>query len=113
MTGLAVPELLRVSHIKRWANSEGEERLNPANALLLAPHLDAAFDRGLASFDDSGNRLFSPILNCEHQQCLGLLPGRLTKPPCAEQRAFLAWHRAEVFRRRENSCYLAEAALHP
>ncbi|MDC0682621.1 HNH endonuclease signature motif containing protein [Sorangium atrum] len=47
MTGLAVPALLRASHIKPWADCETDaERLDVYNGILLAPHLDAAFDRG-------------------------------------------------------------------
>ena len=47
MTGLDVPELLRASHIKPWADCGTDaERLDVFNGLLLAPHLDAAFDAG-------------------------------------------------------------------
>ncbi|HEY3452544.1 MAG TPA: HNH endonuclease signature motif containing protein [Myxococcales bacterium] len=47
VTGLAVPELLRASHIKPWADCETDaERLDVYNGLLLAPHPHAAFDRG-------------------------------------------------------------------
>ena len=46
VTGLAIPELLKASHIKPWKDSTDEERLDIFNGLLLAPHLDAAFDRG-------------------------------------------------------------------
>jgi len=47
VTGLAVPELLRASHIKPWADCETDaERLDVYNGFLLAPHLDAAFDLG-------------------------------------------------------------------
>jgi putative restriction endonuclease len=49
ITGLGVVELLRASHIKPWAACDLDaERLDVLNGLLLAPHLDAAFDRGSA-----------------------------------------------------------------
>lgn len=55
VTGLAVPELLRASHIKPWAACESDnERLDVFNGLLLAPHLDALFDGGWVSFADNG-----------------------------------------------------------
>ena len=55
ITGLAVPELLRASHIKPWANCETDaERLDVFNGLLLAPHLDAAFDAGFITVADDG-----------------------------------------------------------
>lgn len=48
VTRLAVPELLRASHIKPWADCESDaERLDVYNRLLFAPQLDAAFDKGL------------------------------------------------------------------
>ncbi|RDJ98583.1 HNH endonuclease [Paraburkholderia lacunae] len=77
VTGLRVHELLRVSHIRRWANSTDEQRLSLANVLLLAPHLDALFDRGFVTFDDDGSLVFSSLLDTQSQQCLGLASGRL------------------------------------
>jgi hypothetical protein len=45
VTGCAEPLLLRASHIKPWAICEADsERLDVYNGLLLAAHLDAAFD---------------------------------------------------------------------
>jgi putative restriction endonuclease len=45
LTGIDQPELLRASHIKAWAACESDrERLDVHNGLLLAAHLDAAFD---------------------------------------------------------------------
>jgi putative restriction endonuclease len=51
LTGNPVPELLVASHILPWANYP-EHRLNPRNGLCLAQTQDAAFDRGLISFDE-------------------------------------------------------------
>ena len=49
ITGLDVPDLLRASHIKPWADCDTDaERLDVFNGLLLAPHLDAAFDSGFS-----------------------------------------------------------------
>lgn len=60
VTGLAVPSLLRASHIKPWAKCESDEqRLDVFNGLLLAPHIDALFDGGWISFSDKGNLLIS------------------------------------------------------
>lgn len=60
MTGLAVIDLLRASHIKPWADCETDaERLDVYNGLLLAPQLDAAFDRGLITVTDDGDVVVS------------------------------------------------------
>jgi hypothetical protein len=41
MTSLGVPELLRASHIKSWAQCDSDaERLDVFNCLLLGPHLE-------------------------------------------------------------------------
>lgn len=50
LTGIDVPELLIASHIKPWRDSNDEERLDACNGLLLAAHVDKAFDRYLLSF---------------------------------------------------------------
>ena len=55
VTALAVTDLLRASHIKPWAMCATDaERLDVFNGLLLAPHLDAAFDRGYITVADDG-----------------------------------------------------------
>ncbi|WP_318482524.1 HNH endonuclease [Photobacterium leiognathi] len=51
--------LLVASHIKPWAESSNDERLDPYNGLLLIATLDKAFDRHLISFTDDGSILIS------------------------------------------------------
>lgn len=73
MTGLALPELLRASHIKPWAEcSTDDERLDVFNGLLLAPHLDALFDAGWVTFDDDGMVLVSASLPSDAAMLLGV-----------------------------------------
>lgn len=73
LTGLEVPELLRASHIKPWANCErDDERLDVFNGLLLAPHLDALFDSGWMTVTIDGEVLFSPALNPVARAALGV-----------------------------------------
>lgn len=62
ISGLAVPELLRASHAKPWADSSDDERLDVYNGLLLSANLDAAFDGGLLGVDDDGQVLVSASL---------------------------------------------------
>lgn len=45
-TGIAIPELLRASHIKPWSETNANEKTNPMNGLLLNALHDAAFDKG-------------------------------------------------------------------
>jgi hypothetical protein len=59
VTGIAVPALLRASHIKPWRESTNAERLDGANGLMLAPHIDLLFDQHLISFTDEGQLIVS------------------------------------------------------
>lgn len=104
LTGLAVVELLRASHIKPWADCETDaERLDVFNGLLLAPHLDALFDRGLMTLDDDGTPRLADTLDAHARAALGLStplgPARLRAP----HHPYLAWHRAHVFRAATSS----------
>jgi putative restriction endonuclease len=76
-TGIAMPELLRASHIKPWsASSDLNEKTNPQNGLLLNALHDAAFDKGFITIttdytilvskrlldeSESSNRYFAPL----------------------------------------------------
>ena len=84
VTGLAIPSLLRASHIQPWAKcATDEERLDVFNGLLLAPHVDALFDGGWISFSDAGAMVISAALPdvartqlgiCEDWRIAGLRP---------------------------------------
>lgn len=45
-------KLLVASHIKPWAKSSPEERVDPRNAILLCRHHDALFEHGFISLTD-------------------------------------------------------------
>ncbi|WP_137893532.1 HNH endonuclease [Ramlibacter sp. 2FC] len=99
VTGLAVPELLRASHIKPWAQCDSdEERLDVFNGLLLAPHLDALFDGGWMTFAPDGAALWSAALPPESRDILGLASSRALHGLQAQHRPYLAFHRSQVFR---------------
>ena len=99
ITGLAVPELLRASHIKPWATCETDaERLDVYNGLLLAPHLDAAFDQGFITVADSGEVIVSLALDASARQVLGLETPLSIRASLDGHRAYLQWHREQVFK---------------
>lgn len=77
LTGIALPELLIASHIKPWRESSNAERLDPANGLLLAVHVDRLFDRHLLSFElqrDDFRAVVAPRVQPIAAK-LGLTPG--------------------------------------
>lgn len=94
VTGISDDALLRASHIVPWAECRSDdERLDVFNGLLLAAHWDAAFDRGLVSFDDDGRALVQPVLSDAARALLA--PERTMPVPLdPAHRRQLAWHRA-------------------
>jgi hypothetical protein len=99
ITGLAVPELLRASHIKPWSDCATDaERLDVFNGLLLAPHLDAAFDRGFITVADDGNVIVSKRLGVDDRGILGLDVVLRVKNLADGHRAYLSWHRERAFK---------------
>lgn len=99
VTGLAVPELLRASHIKPWALcGSDDERLDVFNGLLLAPHLDALFDGGWVSFDDAGELLVSTTLPHEALVLFNLQHTLRVDYLTSQHQRYMGFHRAEVFR---------------
>lgn len=100
VTELAVPELLRASHIKPWADCEtGAERLDVYNGILFAPHLDTAFDRGFITLADDGAIVVSGSLHDAARATLGLDRPLRVRGLADGHRAYLPWHRDRVFRR--------------
>ena len=99
VTGLAVPELLRASHIKPWADCETDaERLDVFNGLLLAPNLDAAFDRGFITVRDDGELTVSPALPGVDRMLLGLGAPLRVRGLAEGHRRYLQWHRERLFK---------------
>lgn len=98
VTGVIEPRLLRASHIKPWARCETDaERLDVHNGLLLAAHLDAAFDAGLISFATDGTILLSPRFSSLDRVKLGIHEGLVLKRIGYGHLANLRWHRENLF----------------
>lgn len=102
VTGLDVPELLRASHIRPWAQCDtDEQRLDVFNGLLLAPHLDALFDGGWISFDEGGALLVSEALPVGALATLGVP----TNGKCCQlnpaHAPYLEHHRQQVLRKMQ------------
>jgi len=99
VTGLALPDVLRASHAKPWADcTSDEERLDVFNGFLMVAHLDALFDRGLITFDAGGDMVIAPRLTAEHRASLHVSEGLRLRWVVPEHLPFLQWHREHVFR---------------
>lgn len=100
VTGLSDGRLLIASHIKPWRACETAfERLDGANGLLLAPHIDRLFDLGLITFTKDGKLIASETLSAETADCLGLANAMSSGVGAfsSQQEAYLSYHRNSVF----------------
>lgn len=92
VSGCAIREALRASHIKPWKPSDDAERLDGENGLLLTADLDALFDKGLISFSVGGQMLVADRIGASDRR-LFKLPRPLRKTPTRGQARYLAEHR--------------------
>lgn len=103
ITGLPICSLLVASHILPWAQFPAS-RVDPSNGLCLSKIHDAAFDKGLITFDEQ----YRLVISKEIVHSAGLevvkdmflkyegLPLTLPEKNLPSQHA-LSWHRNELF----------------
>jgi putative restriction endonuclease len=97
VTGVAIPEVLRASHAKPWAECATDaERLDVFNGFLLSANLDALFDRFLISFDEQGALVISSALAGIDLQRLGISLGMKLRWVDALHQPYLAMHRSRM-----------------
>ena len=102
LTGVSEPDLLRASHIVPWNRCESEaDRLNPDNGLLLSSLWDAAFDRGLVSFDNAGAVLPASQLSGATMRYMSEGRDRQLAGLNEGHRRNLAWHREYRWQQRD------------
>ena len=100
VTGIADLRFLRASHIKPWSKcSDGSERVDGSNGLLLSTHADFLFDRGWITFEDSGALIRSDHLPKDVIERMGLdlKQGRKCGIFLRNQQTYLEFHRNSVF----------------
>ena len=99
VTGLAVPELLRASHIRPWALCDtDEQRLDVFNGLLLSPNLDALFDGGWVTFMPTGAITIAAACPQAALELLGVAADSYVQGLKPEHSPYLEFHRQRVFR---------------
>ncbi len=95
---LAYPVLI-ASHIKPFIKSDDNEAYDANNGILLSKNMDALFDLGYISFDDSGKILFAEKISDDVKafvsnyelDAIFLNSTRIQ---------YLAYHRKEVFNQK-------------
>lgn len=97
ITGVSTKSYLRASHIKPWKKSNDTEKLDGNNGLMLSPHVDYLFDKGLISFADNGDLLVSSRLDSQVIKAwnipIDINVGKFNH----HQLIYLEYHRQEVF----------------
>jgi hypothetical protein len=96
VTGCRVAAVLRASHCKPWHKSDHHERLDSHNGLILSANLDALFDAGMIAFDDAGKMIVAGAISLSEREALGV-PADLTRQPGPRLKAYLRFHREQVF----------------
>ncbi len=97
VTRISTREVIRASHIKPWADSSDEERLDPCNGLPLVANLEALFDAGLITFSNSGVLQVSSQLPANERTKLRLSKLRLAKRPPSQTAEYLNYHQTNIF----------------
>lgn len=93
-TEINVESMLIASHIKPWAASTNEEKLDKYNGLLLSANIDALFDGGYISFDDDGRVLISSCLKGKNLPDLNFSIDLNNK-----SKKFMQYHRDKIFKK--------------
>ena len=99
ITGISIPTFLRASHAKPGRDATDRERLDVHNGLLLAAHLDIAFDQGFISVADDGTVLVSSRLPSRERTVLGVVEPRRIERLRPDHAPYLTWHRAHIWQR--------------
>ena len=97
VTGSAILDAIRASHIKPWRVSNNMERLDSSNGLPLVAGLDALFDAGLISFEESGRMIVSPCMSQREQEIHATMNKQLAKKPSEQMVTYLQYHREQIF----------------
>ena len=100
VTGCRKKELPIASHIKPWRDcNENNEWLNTHNGLLLIPDLDAVFDQGYITFDETGEIVVSKELSEEDCLKLNITSDMKLRKITDEINQFLEYHRKHIFKK--------------
>ncbi|MFC2057608.1 HNH endonuclease [Campylobacterota bacterium] len=94
VTGIDLVDILIASHIKPWASSNNQERLDVHNGLLLSPLYDKLFDAGYISFNNDGKIIISSVLSNKQIDILNISKeDTLTQELSEQSKKFLFYHR--------------------
>lgn len=92
--------LLIASHIKPWAASNDDEKINPYNGYILSPLYDKLFDRGFITFTENKHIILSEFISSRTWKQINLTNNAYIQMlPMDDKRIeYLRFHRQSVFK---------------
>ncbi len=96
LCGVSEPSLLVASHIKPWRDSNGDERVDDENGLLMCPDHDKLFDKGWISFDNDGVIMISEKLKELDRMFMNVRP-EMRIDLFERRRKYMEYHRENIF----------------
>ena len=100
ITGITEEALLIASHIKPWAVSNEQEKLDPKNGFILSPLYDKLFDRGFITFTPDRRVKITNWLSEYNRKRIGIKDNQqIPILPVDDARiVYLQYHNEIVFR---------------
>ena len=91
--------LLIASHIKPWAASNDEEKIDSKNGYILSPLYDKLFDRGFITFTDDRRMIVSDWISPQNCKRMNLQNNKFIQalPMDSKRMEYLQFHRESVF----------------
>lgn len=100
LTMVSDERVLIASHIRPWAKSDNQERIDPYNGFMFTPNIDWLFDKGFLSFTDDKKIILSPFLSNMTYSKLGVSDGKLISMlPVEGRELYLKYHRENILKR--------------
>lgn len=100
ITMISDERLLIASHIKPWAASSDDEKIDPYNGYMLSPLFDKLFDRGFITFSENRHIILSDFISPYTWKQINIKNDSFIKAlPMDDKRIeYLAFHHQSVFK---------------
>ena len=85
------------SHIKPWALSSNNERLDVYNGFIFSPTIDKLFDKGMITFENNKELIISPSLSKKNTEFIGIESKIYKNLPIENRISYLEFHRENIF----------------
>ena len=100
ITMISDERLIIASHIKPWAASNDDEKIDPFNGYMLSPLYDKLFDRGFLTFTSNRHVILSEFISPYTWKQIGLKNDTFIKtlPMDDKREKYLAFHHQSVYK---------------